>query len=139
MKVFLDTSVVLRILLDQPRAFSATGQWEVAVSSELLRVEVMRVFDRLRLKGLLTDVDVAERLALFYRMAGTFQYVPIRPEILVRASSPFRTPVGTLDAIHLATALLWIEENGEPLTFLTHDAELALAARASGLEVKTAP
>ena len=45
------------------------------------------------------------------------------------------TTLGTLGAIHLATALLWIEQEGEPLKFLTHDVELAIAAKASGLDV----
>lgn len=139
MKFFLDTSVILRITLEQPRAFVATGQWEAAVCSELLRVEVMRVFDRLRLKGLMTDTDLVDRLNFFYRASASFQFVPIPPAILARAASPFPTPLGTLDAIHLATALLWAEEKGEALTFLTHDAELALAARACGLEVLSAP
>jgi hypothetical protein len=43
-------------------------------------------------------------------------------------------PVKTLDAIHLATALLWAEHAGE-IVFLTHDRQLATAARACGLAV----
>jgi hypothetical protein len=35
----------------------------------------------------------------------------------------------------LATVLVWIEDRGEPLTFLTHDRQLANAARAGGLHV----
>ena len=55
--------------------------------------------------------------------------------ILRRASDPFPVPMGTLDAIHLATALLWQEANDEPLTLATHDAALGLAARAHGMPV----
>jgi hypothetical protein len=42
--------------------------------------------------------------------------------------------VKTLDAIHLATALLWDEQAGE-IVFLTLDRQLANAARACGLTV----
>ena len=45
------------------------------------------------------------------------------------------TELGTLDAIHLATALLWTETTGESLAMATHDAALAIAARAHGLAV----
>jgi hypothetical protein len=44
--------------------------------------------------------------------------------------------LGTLDAIHLATALAWREAAGvEDLVMATHDLALATAARASGLRV----
>ena len=45
------------------------------------------------------------------------------------------TELGTLDAIHLATALLWREMTGEDLTMATHDGALAIAAEAHGLPV----
>ena len=65
--------------------------------------------------------------------------MPLNRAVLHRAADPFPTVLGTRDAIHLASALLWMEEKGEPLTFLTHDAQLAIAARACGLDVETEP
>ena len=53
--------------------------------------------------------------------------------MLARASQPMPTTLGTLDAIHLATALMWSEHSGSPLVMATHDQLLATAARASGL------
>jgi hypothetical protein len=44
-------------------------------------------------------------------------------------------PLGTLDALHLSTALLWSEMRNENLVMATHDRALAMAARASGLQV----
>ncbi|PWB76689.1 MAG: hypothetical protein C3F15_04755 [Holophagae bacterium] len=55
--------------------------------------------------------------------------------VLARASQPMPTSLGTLDAIHLATALMWAEQAGSPLVMATHDRLLATAARASGLRV----
>lgn len=43
--------------------------------------------------------------------------------------------LGTLDAIHLATALLWRERESADILMATHDGALAVAARASGLRV----
>ena len=45
------------------------------------------------------------------------------------------TELGTLDAIHLATALLWKETADDTLVMATHDEALATAARAHGLAV----
>ena len=39
------------------------------------------------------------------------------------------------DAIHLASALLWQDAIGEPITFATYDRELWLAAQKSGMTV----
>jgi hypothetical protein len=55
--------------------------------------------------------------------------------VLARASQPLPTPVGTLDAIHLATALLWRERGGPELVMTTHDVALGVAARACGFRV----
>ena len=42
------------------------------------------------------------------------------------------TELGTLDAIHLATALLWKEFEHTELVMATHDRALATAAQAHG-------
>jgi hypothetical protein len=43
--------------------------------------------------------------------------------------------LGTLDAIHLATAQLWRERGAAELTMATHDAALATAARSLGMPI----
>ena len=68
--------------------------------------------------------DIVERLAL----------VQIGPAVKRRAAGPFPTVIGTLDAIHLASALLWQEaEPGTDFRILTQDRQLALCARSLGL------
>ena len=47
--------------------------------------------------------------------------------------------MGTLDAIHLATALLWKEMSRKDLVMATHAGALALGARAHGLRVVGCP
>lgn len=139
MKVYVDASIVLRRVLNQPGAFLNWDEWEWVVTSELLRVETLRSLDRLRLQVTLPaeQLLIAEKMALLRSILVSLERVPLHAEVLERAASPLPTVLGTLDAIHLATALLWTEDHQEPLTFLTHDRELALAARACGLEVKT--
>jgi hypothetical protein len=62
--------------------------------------------------------------------------VLLRPPVLNRATEPLPTPLGTLDALHLATALVWRDRMGTAPVVVTHDAALALAARAFGFEVR---
>ena len=70
-----------------------------------------------------------------YRLIEEVEVVDVNGTVLRRASEPFPTPLGTLDAIHLATAIAWRDARDEPLTMATHDRSLATAARAVGLEV----
>ena len=107
----------------------------VAEVSALAEVECLRTLDRLRLRGAITDQDLSIRREAVYRLLEEIEIVePTRP-ILARASLPLATPVGTLDAIHLATAMLWRETSTADMVFATHDAALGIAARASGFTV----
>ena len=83
----------------------------------------------------MTDRQLSSRREAIYRLLEETEIVePTRP-ILARASLPLPTPIGTLDAIHLATAMLWRESSDADLMFATHDAALGIAARASGFRV----
>ena len=61
--------------------------------------------------------------------------VLLRPAVLSLAAEPLATPLGTLDALHLATARLWRDRMGGALVMVTHDEALGLAARAYGFDV----
>jgi hypothetical protein len=61
--------------------------------------------------------------------------VLLQRPILARASEPLPIPLGTLDALHLATALVWRDRIRRTLVMATHDDGLALAARSFGLQV----
>jgi predicted nucleic acid-binding protein len=137
-KVYLDSSVILGRVLEEPRALRNWGQWEVLISSELARVETSRVLDRLRLTDRMSDDDLADMRDSLRSLMSRVQLAPIAPEVLERAAAPLPVVVGSLDAIHLATALLWMDDHREPLLFVTHDTQLAVAARLCGLDVKTA-
>jgi hypothetical protein len=49
------------------------------------------------------------------------------------------TELETLDALHLATAVLWRDMSTADLVMATHDAALGLAARAHGFSVVGIP
>ena len=129
MNVYLDSSVVLRRLQGERAPLVPWAEWDHAYSSVLLRVEVLRTIDRSRLRGTLTDQDVAELSSQAHAVFDTIELVTLSQPVLDRASQSFLTALGTLDALHLATALRLREIGAMEMTFLTHDAELAVAAR----------
>ncbi len=55
------------------------------------------------------------------------------PRVKSRAAQAFPTIIGTLDALHLSTAILWAELDPEPLVVLTADARFRTCAQAVGL------
>jgi predicted nucleic acid-binding protein len=134
MIVYIDTSVILRILFREPNPVENWGKWDRALSSDLWRVEALRNVDRLRLSGDLSDGEVADLIRDIRVVHETLAIYPITGRVLQRASETFPTVVGTLDAIHLATALAIREV--EPIDFLlTHDVQLGTAARSLGFSV----
>ncbi|HXM43243.1 MAG TPA: type II toxin-antitoxin system VapC family toxin [Bryobacteraceae bacterium] len=139
MTAFVDTSVFLRRLLKQPGAFTDWSAWGTVAASELLKVEARRILDRLRLHRAFGDDELGEINRLLQASFKALDFVRLSRAVLQRAADPFPTALGSLDAIHLSSALLWMEEKGGETMFLTHDAQLATAARACGLDVRTTP
>ncbi|MEW6777938.1 MAG: type II toxin-antitoxin system VapC family toxin [Bdellovibrionota bacterium] len=133
---YLDASVILRLLLREPGGLPDWQSPGVKVTSELAEVECLRTLDRMRLTGPLTGEDAFKRReSLRGFLQGVWQVELTRP-ILQRAAQPLPVALGTLDAIHLSTALYWRETQDEDLILATHDQALAKAARACGIETK---
>jgi len=127
--------VIVRVLL---RNSTRLRDWETigrAITSRLTKIEILRTLDRIRLTEGLPDAEFSGFQTAFHRLVENLDVVDFNEWILGRASEPFSTVLGSLDAIHLATALAWRFERGEELRFATHDTALAIAARASGFEV----
>lgn len=131
---YLDTSVVLRVLLGQPGALGTWGEWREASASELLGVESRRAIDRLRLESSLDDEAVAELQENLKRVERAIGRIRLTRAVLKRASMPMATVVKTLDAIHLASALMLQERRHAPIIFATHDGSQRTAARALGFD-----
>jgi hypothetical protein len=97
--------------------------------------ESLRTLDRVRLRVNLSDIEVARRRATILALIDSLELVEIDDSVLGRAAQPMPTELGTLDAIHLASALLWKDALGVDPVMVTHDKALALAAQAHGLKV----
>ena len=135
MKVYVDTSITLRVLFREPHPLHVWGRWTEAYASRLWHTEALRTLDRVRVLAGMTDLQVALLRRDIELVHSDFHIIPLTERILVRAGESFPTNIGTLDAIHLATALHLRDTTGLD-RFLTHDAQLATAASASGFTVE---
>jgi predicted nucleic acid-binding protein len=132
---YVDSSVLLRIVLGEPHRLRIWSRITRPISSELIRMECLRTIDRARIRERLPDsAVVAYRTAALEQLEG-FDLVKLDARILDRAADPFPTSIGSLDAIHLATALLARSRVPDLVRFATHDVTQAAAARAVGFDV----
>ncbi|MGW5054500.1 type II toxin-antitoxin system VapC family toxin [Actinokineospora sp. NPDC004072] len=124
--VYFDTSALVKLFVAEAespdlRRWLAEQPAPTLVSSQLLGVELIRVLTRANP----TAVPAAERF-----LARKVDLVEITPPVLADATTLPPPRLGTLDAIHLATAL----DLAESLSaVLTYDKILLDAARAAGL------
>jgi len=135
MIAYVDSSVLLRVIFGQPNQLKEWARVQHAISSTLTRVESLRTLDRLRLRAPLPDAEVARRRGTILRLLDSFELVEVDSFVLDRASQSMPTELGTLDAIHLATSLLWREEHKGEIVMATHDGALAIAAQSHGFMV----
>lgn len=127
--IYLDSSAVLKLVRAEDET-PALRDWLVArpdeplVTSELGRVEVLRAALR-----------SGERVASTARLAlGDLDLVPLDRPVQDLASTIGGPVLRTLDALHLASAVLLRDH----LTaFVAYDHRLADAARTEGLVVET--
>ena len=134
MILYLDTSAVLRVLLGEPGRLSVWGTWDEAYASEILGLEARRVLERLRLESALADEGVADFHSKLARIERTIAVISLNRTVLRRAALPMGLPVKTLDAIHLASAMLLRERRRDAILFATHDIRQGTAASALGFE-----
>lgn len=135
MLAYIDSSALLRVIFGEKSQLADFHKIESAVSSDLLRVECLRTIDRIRVDKKFTDSEYVTRVQIFYSYFESFEIIPLHRDILTRASQPFPTRLGTLDAIHLASGIVYRERNAQEVVFCSHDISLKNAAQALGFRV----
>jgi predicted nucleic acid-binding protein len=133
---YVDTSALLRFVLREDGRLDDLRSYDGLVSSELLAVESHRTIDRMRIQGSLSTEEAGDYRKVLAEWLESIDLVLLRAPVLSRASEPMPTPLGTLDALHLATALVWRERVGALGVIVTHDTALGLAARTFGFDVR---
>ncbi len=135
MIAYVDSSIALRIVLGEPNPLAEWIEVEQSISSSILRVECFRALDRLRLARRHTDDEISARYESLSQLIARMDFLGVTDRVLQRAAQPFGVALKTLDAIHLATALLWRESQPTEFAFATHDRSQGSAALAYGFRV----
>lgn len=98
-------------------------------------MECLRTIDRARVRLGLSDKQVAGHRSDVFEALDALALIVLDRHVLERAAEPFPTLLGSLDAIHLSSALLARGEF-DHLVLATHDDQLGTAARAFGFLVE---
>ena len=135
MIAYVDSSVILRFVLQQSDQLTALLEYDDRVTSFLTEVECMRAVEAARIRRQLSMDESGERRLVAYRHLRRMHRLLPSLSILRRAGEPYPVAIKSLDAIHLATALVWRDRRAPDLVFATHDFQLGRAAAALGFEV----
>lgn len=110
MNLYAESSAVLAWLLDEPRAREVLGvlsEADEVIASDLTLVECDRALRRAVVLEELTEADAADRRAHLAGVSARWHVLRVAADVVERARQSFPgEPIRTLDAIHLASALM---------------------------------
>ena len=135
---YFDTSVLVKRYLHESGSARAVRwlQRYRPASSAVASVEVTSALSRRRSAGDVSEAQFNSLLTLFRRDREHWELFDVSAEVLERAESIIgQVSVRTLDALHLASAVLLGESLDRRLAFVTADARQHEVAGALGLEV----
>ena len=141
MPSYFDSSFLLSGLLRQPGSEGLAPYWNEEgerLSSYLLEAECVIVLRRAAEERKIRErpAFLRGRMDLLDEYLSSMILKPIDDEVLALLRQDVRLAgCRTLDAIHLATALLYQAHSDEPMVLLTLDARMKALARAVGLRV----
>ncbi len=135
---YLDTSVLLRIILREPHPLAEWDELELGVASHILQVECLRTLHRLWLHRQLDDAEYEEKVSRATSMIRYLELISVDERVIASAKGPMPLALTSLDAIHLASAIVYRKaqpSDERPIVFATHDVALARAATAMHFDV----
>lgn len=136
MRLYAESSAVLAWLLGEPAGDDirqALAGAELIVTSDLTLVECDRVLIRAQVTSSLSEAQRADIQARLNAAASHWNLLRIGPEVIDRARRPFPVePIRSLDAIHLASALV-VRAAVDDLALLSLDDQVRSAGRQLGL------
>ncbi|MCU1227315.1 MAG: Ribonuclease VapC [Acidobacteria bacterium] len=136
MIAYLDSSVILRIALQESEPLREWADITYAVTSWLAVVECRRALMRIGERKDAEETVVNAARAEVEAMLGRCLLWDVSAAVIDIAAQPFPKYVAALDSVHLATAIVCREEQAfEQVSFATHDRQLATAARAMNFPV----
>jgi predicted nucleic acid-binding protein len=137
--VYAESSAVLAWLLGEASGSDVRGVLstsETVIASDLTLIESERVLLRAVALKELREAEAADRRGRLMIAASHWHVLRIGPEIVERARQPFPgEPIRTLDAIHLASALV-ARATLPGLALLSLNERIRRAAAPLGLRVR---
>ncbi len=134
--LYVESSALLAWLLSESSAGEALkriNQADTVATSVLTLLEIERALIRAEKQDLLDAGECHKLRGMFARAARAWTLMDVSKEVLEAAGRAFPVePVRTLDAIHLATALLFMQAFPD-LTMLTFDQRIEANAQALGI------
>jgi predicted nucleic acid-binding protein len=138
MVLYIESSAVLAWLLGEPpakRILDILHAAEQVVSSALTPVECARGLTRARLLERLTSIQELAALQLLDQAESMWHIQELTAQVLARAREPMPgDPVRTLDALHIASAIVLRDGLG-PISMLSLDARVRACATGLGFPV----
>ncbi len=134
MIAYLDSSVALRHILNGGVAIRHALACGTVVSSELLEIECRRVLHRYPMAGELDDGGFVTAVSRLAAVLDGVSLVALSARVKRRAMDAFPVTVGTMGALHLASALAVVDaEPAEEVLVFSHPAAMNRCAAALGL------
>ncbi len=135
MIAYIDSSVVLRIALNQKNQIKNIEDWPKSIANVVLKAECLRTIDRLFAMSRIDSENRMKTTDFIYKFIEHVELIEISTSLLDKISYPLGLNLGTLDAIHLFSAIEYKRKTQKPVTILTHDEAMGSAARMFGFEV----
>jgi predicted nucleic acid-binding protein len=135
---YFDTSVVVKRYVQEGGSRRARDLMHRHrfISCAILQLEALSAFSRRLTAGELSEGDFDAIRSQLRADRGHWELVEVNASVLARAEDVIaKTRIRTLDAIHIAAALAFMELSGLHIQFVTADDEQRVAARKMALEV----
>lgn len=137
-RAYFDTSAIVKRYVAEPSSPGARAlmrQYRI-LSSALTPIEALSAFVRRRAAGDLSERDYAAIVTRFDGDRQMWELLEVTPLVLDRAEELVRAEgLRTLDAIHVASALIVRSRAGIRLPFITGDARQRTGAARAQLDV----
>ena len=134
---YLDTSTYVKLYIKErgsEQARKAAREHHV-LSSTILQLECFSAFSRRAQSGEIAESDFRKLIKLVRESARFVENVRLSDDVITKAEEvTLRSSARALDAIHIASALLFQDATDIKLTFITSDKKQHEAALREGFE-----
>ncbi len=135
---YFDTSTLVKRYVRERGSIQARGLLRryKFLSSSIAPVELLSALTRRHGQRELSDRDYTAILSRIKQDRAFWELVEVNPAVLARAEETvLNLKVRALDAVHLASAMIFKDSTGRPLAFVTSDEQQFAAAQKCDLDV----